>query len=139
MNESRIRYRNLPSENAEKRAFGSGAQRRSGIFLLVLLTLFFWISVEYAHLLYRRYQIDAKKQWFVEENSRMTSQNRELERQYEYYKTDYFFRKEAKRKLNKKDPGEHVIIVTERGGVKANSIVEVEEDVSSKWWKLLFE
>ena len=105
----------------------------------VLLILFVWVVVEYTSLLYKGYQIELKKKWFIDENTRITTSNRELEKQYEYSKTDYFFRKEAKRKLNKKEPGEKVIIVT--GGdqkVQSSNDWDIGDDNLQQWWDYLF-
>jgi len=109
------------------------------IILAVLLLVFAWILVEYTSLLYRSYQINLKKQWFIEENSRLADGNRDLEKQYEYYKTDYFFRKEAKRKLNKKEPGEKIVVLS---GGEDTIVYEDDWDFKSKnvtsWYKYLF-
>jgi hypothetical protein len=80
-----------------------------------------------------------KKQWFIEENERLVNSNKSLEKQYEYYKTDYFFKKEAKRKLNKKEPGEKVIIIS--GGdekVGSTNDWEITSNIPEKWWDYLF-
>ncbi len=109
------------------------------VVLAVLLIIFAWILVEYTSLLYRSYQVEQKKQWFIEENDRLISNNQDLEKRYEYYKTDYFFRKEAKRKLNKKEPGEKVIVVT--GGderIFSENDWEIREDNIDKWKDYFF-
>ncbi|MDP2690811.1 MAG: hypothetical protein Q8O95_00155 [bacterium] len=90
-------------------------------------------------MMYKSYQIDLKKQWFIEENVRLAQSNSDLEKQYEYYKTDYFFRKEAKRKLNKKEPGEKVLILS--GGdekVRSGNDWEIQENLITRWWEYLF-
>lgn len=105
----------------------------------VLFVVLAWVLLEYTSLLYRSYQIELKKQWFIEENERLINGNNELEKQYEYYKTDYFFRKEAKRKLNKKEPGEKVIIVS--GGdekIKSENDWEITANIPEKWWDYVF-
>ncbi len=107
--------------------------------MAVLVIVFAWVLVEYTSLLYKRYQIELKKNWFIEENERLVNRNSDLERQYEYYKTDYFFRKEAKRKLNKKESGENIVIVT--GGeekIRSQNDWEIREDMMGKWWEFLF-
>lgn len=107
--------------------------------LAVLLIIFAWILVEYTSLLYKTYQIEQKKQWFIEENDRLILNNQELEKRYEYYKTDYFFRKEAKRKLNKKEPGEKVIVVT--GGddrVFSENDWQIRERSIDQWREFFF-
>lgn len=109
------------------------------IALVILAIVFAWILLEYTSLLYKSYQIELKKQWFIEENNHLTMNNRELEKQYEYYKTDYFFRKEAKRKLSKKEPGEKVIIIT--GGdekVLSENDWEISANIPEKWWDYFF-
>jgi len=109
------------------------------MIIAVLLIVFGALLVEYTSLLYKSYQITQKKQWFIEENQRLIDGNRDLEKQYEYYKTDYFFRKEAKRKLNKKEPGESVVIVS--GGdsqVIANNEWEISSQILNKWWLYIF-
>jgi|CXWL01.1.fsa_nt_gi cell division protein FtsB len=109
------------------------------IVLAVMVVVFVWLVVEYTSLLYKKYQIDTKKQWFIEENDRISLTNRDLEKQYEYYKTDYFFRKEAKRKLNKKEPGEKVIVVT--GGEAKMSYEndwDTSDDTLQAWWEYIF-
>ena len=109
------------------------------VFLGVLFILFAWIMVEYISLLYKSYQIEQKKQWFIEENTRLTNSNIELEKRYEYYKTDYFFRKEAKRKLNKKEPGDKVVIIT--GGdekIASQNDWDIDQQNFEKWKEYLF-
>ena len=109
------------------------------VFLGVLLILFAWIMVEYTSLLYKSYQIEQKKQWFIEENTRLTNSNIELEKRYEYYKTDYFFRKEAKRKLNKKEPWDKVVIIT--GGdekIASQNDWDIDQQNFEKWKEYLF-
>ncbi|MDP3975322.1 MAG: hypothetical protein Q8P95_00210 [bacterium] len=109
------------------------------LVLTVLVILFVWLLVEYVSLLYKGYQIELKKQWFIEENSRLVDQNQELAKRYEYYKTDYFFRKEAKRKLNKKEPGEKVIIITgESAQIKSEAGWEFQTDMVERWQEYLF-
>ncbi|MDF2379513.1 MAG: hypothetical protein P1V18_04835 [Candidatus Gracilibacteria bacterium] len=109
------------------------------VMMAVLLILSGWLFVEYTSLLYKSYQIEVKKQWFMDENQRLVETNQDLEKRYEYYQTDYFFRKEAKRKLNRKSVGEKVVIVT--GGderiISSNDWI-FEEDLSSKWMQYLF-
>lgn len=109
------------------------------IVLVILVIVFAGVLLEYTSLLYKSYQIELKKQWFIEENNRLALNNRELEKQYEYYKTDYFFRKEAKRKLSKKEPGEKVIIIT--GGdekVRSENDWEISANIPQKWWDYFF-
>lgn len=109
------------------------------IVLAVMVTVFIWLVVEYTSLLYKKYQIDTKKQWFIEENDRILGNNRELEKQYEYYQTDYFFIKEAKRKLNKREPGEKVIVVT--GGetkIQTSNDWDIRDDTLKAWWDFVF-
>ena len=125
----------LPSE------YRNGSQRdfQLKVVIGVLVIVFVWILVEYTGLLYKGYQIEMKKQWFIDENKRISTTNRELEKQYEYSKTDYFFRKEAKRKLNKKEPGEKVIVVT--GGdqkVQSSNDWDIGSDMLQQWWDYLF-
>lgn len=109
------------------------------LVLAILFILFVWISIEYINLLYKQYQIELKKQWFVEENDRLIAQNQQLEKEYEYFKTDYFFKKEAKRKLNKKEPGEKVIILSEKlkSSAKAKPF-EYQVSPLRRWWDYLF-
>lgn len=112
---------------------------RLKVVISVLLIVFAWLLVEYTSLMYKSYQIDLKKQWFIEENVRLAQSNSDLEKQYEYYKTDYFFRKEAKRKLNKKEPGEKVLILS--GGdekVRSGNDWEIQENLITRWWEYLF-
>jgi len=109
------------------------------VIFFVMIIVLAWVLVEYTSLLYKSYQIEMKKQWFIEENERLVNSNRNLEKQYEYYKTDYFFRKEAKRKLNKKEPGEKVIIIT--GGdqkLRSTNDWEITSNIPEKWWNYLF-
>jgi len=125
-----------------KSSFSSRSSRRSfhlKVGLLVLLILFGWVLLEYSSLMYRSYQLEQKKQWFIDENERLVGNNEDLEKKYEYYKTDYFFRKEAKRKLNKKEPGEQVVIIT--GGdekIRSENTWEIGGNVMQKWWDYLF-
>lgn len=110
------------------------------ILLGILLILFFWIAIEYLNLMVKRYQIELKKAWFTEENARLLSSNRELEKQYEYFKTDYFFRKEAKRKLNKKEVGEKVIILSAsptQGNIRDQDSNQQQTPLQ-KWWEYIF-
>lgn len=109
------------------------------VVLLVMLLVLGWVLLEYTSLLYKSYQIELKKQWFIQENNRLLDTNSELEKRYEYYQTDYFFQKEAKRKLNKKEPGEKVLIVSggEQSSVSSNSWV-FGEDFYQKWMEYLF-
>lgn len=109
------------------------------VVLAVLLILFAWILVEYTSLLYKSYQIELKKEWFIGENQRLVENNKNLEKKYEYYKTDYFFIKEAKRKLNKKEPGEKVIVIT--GGdekIRSENEWEIRDNNMHKWWQYFF-
>lgn len=112
---------------------------QSRVILAILFILCGWILVEYTSLLYKSYQLELKKQWFIEENQRLVETNHDLEKRYEYYQTDYFFRKEAKRKLNRKLPGEKVIVVT--GGderIVSSNDWTYEENLMSKWMEYLF-
>lgn len=125
------------SDSQKRRALKRDFQFK--VVLAVLLVVFSWVLVEYTSLMYRSYQIELKKEWFIQENERLTSTNRDLEKRYEYYKTDYFFRKEAKRKLNKKEPGENVIVVY--GGeerVQSSNDWHIRENNVEKWWQLFF-
>lgn len=127
-----------PTESQQRRASQKDFQLK--VVFVVLTILFGWVLVEYTSLLYRSYQIEQKKQWFIDENQRLVDNNQELAKRYEYYKTDYFFRKEAKRKLNKKEPGEKVIIVT--GGderIRSENDWEIRDDNIAKWWRYFFE
>jgi cell division protein FtsB len=121
------------------RKFSSQKDFQLKVIFFVLFVVLAWILVEYTSLLYRSYQIEMKKTWFMEENERLMSNNRDLEKQYEYYKTDYFFRKEAKRKLNKKEPGEKVIIIS--GGdekIRSENDWEITPNIPEKWWDYIF-
>jgi len=121
------------------RKFSSQKDFQLKVIFVVLFVVLSWVLLEYTGLLYRSYQIELKKQWFMEENERLINSNQELEKQYEYYKTDYFFRKEAKRKLNKKEPGEKVIIIN--GGeekIRSENDWEITADMPQKWWDYLF-
>lgn len=125
-------------ESAEKKGF-LRQDFQVKVVLVVLLLGLSWILLEYSSLLYRSYQIGLKKQWFMEENARLARGNKELEKQYEYYKTDYFFQKEAKRKLNKKEPGEKVIVVNASGPkIRSDNIWEISEHIPEKWWEYFF-
>jgi len=109
------------------------------VVFVVLIVVFGWVLLEYTSLLYKSYQIELKKQWFIEENQRIVEQNTELEKRYEYFKTDYYFRKEAKRKLNKKEPGEQIVIIT--GGderIRSANDWEYRENIFDLWWEYLF-
>lgn len=107
--------------------------------LVVLIIIFSWILMEYTSLLYKSYQIGLKKQWFIEENQRLVDNNRDLEKQYEYYKTDYFFRKEAKRKLNKKEPGEKVAVIIGSGeNLLQENDWDIRNNILNNWWEYLF-
>jgi len=109
------------------------------VILVVLFLMLGWVLLEYTSLLYRSYQIEQKKNWFISENERLIRNNDELAKRYEYYKTDYFFRKEAKRKLNRKEPGEKVMIIS--GGDKkiiSQNSWDLSEDMLSKWYDYFF-
>ncbi len=119
----------------------SSAQKafQSRVVLLIFMVILGWVLLEYTSLLYRSYQIEQKMQWFVEENVRLVDQNGDLEKRYEYYKTDYFFRKEAKRKLNKKEPGEKVLIVSGgEDGVLGKVSGEITMSNYQKWKDYFF-
>jgi len=84
-------------------------------------------------------KLSEKKQWFIEENNRLVNNNKELEKRYEYYKTDYFFRKEAKRKLNKKEPGERVFVIS--GGdekIRSDNDWDIRKNTWDNWKEYLF-
>ncbi len=107
--------------------------------LIVLSILFLALLIQYTSFAYKRYQIEMKKQTFVEENDRLAALNLQLAKQYEYNKTDYFFRKEARRKLNKKELGEKVVIVTEKRKFRpGEGGYEIQEDLPALWWKFFF-
>ncbi len=109
------------------------------LLLIVLCVLFLALLIQYTSFAYKRYQIETKKQMFVEENDRLKAMNLQLAQQYEYNKTDYFFRKEAKRKLNKKESGEKVVIVTEKKTFHpGEGGYEIQEDLPALWWKFFF-
>jgi len=127
------------SAHQPERKYSSQKDFQLKVIFFVLFIILAWVLVEYTSLLYKSYQIDLKKQWFIEENERLVNSNLELEKQYEYYKTDYFFRKEAKRKLNKKEPGEKVIIIS--GGDErhtGSNDWEITANIPQKWWDYLF-
>ena len=114
-------------------------QFQTRLVIAILLVLLVWISIEYINLQYKRYQIELKKQWFTQENDRLIAQNQQLEKEYEYFKTDYFFKKEAKRKLNKKEPGEKVIILSPqmKSAAKAKPF-EYQISPLYRWWEFIF-
>lgn len=109
------------------------------VLLGVLAVLFAWLLLEYASLLYKSYQIEQKKEWFFSENDRLKTTNVLLAKQYEYFKTDYFFEKEAKRKLNKKNTGEKVAVMASLND--QNQDRGEQEDtrtMSQRWWDFFF-
>lgn len=125
--------------STQPRKFSSQKDFQLKVVFFVMVIVLAWVLVEYTSLLYKSYQIEMKKQWFIEENERLVNSNKSLEKQYEYYKTDYFFKKEAKRKLNKKEPGEKVIIIS--GGderIGYSNDWEITANIPEKWWDYLF-
>ena len=124
---------------ADRNRISSQREFQLKVLLGIFLILLFWILVEFSRIQYRSFQIEEKKQWFLSENERLTNKNQDLARQYEYYKTDYFFRKEAKRKLNRKEPGERVLIVTGGDSLLAKrNAAPLESTPLEAWWKYFF-
>jgi hypothetical protein len=95
------------------------------MMLFLVLLIFGWLLFAYAGLVYKSYTIDSKKEWFEGENSRLTGENYVLGRKFAYFQTDEFLIREAKRKLNKRESGESVLVLLDE---------DSSASVSRDWW-----
>ena len=118
----------------------SGKYFQLKVILFLVLLIFGWLLFEYASLVYRSYSIDIKKQWFEDEKARLVGENQELAREYQYFQTDYFLVREAKRKLNKKEAGEDVMVISDpREATKKPGEWWQGIENPQVWWDYFFE
>lgn len=114
--------------------------------IVIGLVLLAWALFSYSKLLYRSYQLDLKKEWFTQENERLVQENHNLADEFEYLQSASFLEREAKEKLNKKKPGENVIVLRDPPPKFATFIDEKEslrlklESLTNaqKWWYYFF-
>jgi hypothetical protein len=114
---------------------------RYKVIIVVMVLILFWLFVEYVRLVYKRqYQIGLKKQAWIQEIESIEVENDLLPKQYQYYRTDYFLKKEAKRKLNKREVDEKVLVVLGENSESAQLIGGVSDQVNipSAWWEYIF-
>lgn len=118
---------------------GSAKYFQLKVLLFLVLFVFAWLLFEYSSLVYRSYMIDVKKAWFEQENARLEEENRELAKRFQYFQTDYFLLREAKRTLNLREPGEKVLVVSDDPLVaKGEQSWWVGEDNPAVWWRYVF-
>ena len=109
------------------------------VMVFLVLLVFAWLLFEYASLVYKSYKIDLKKEWFQKENAQLQLENQQLARQFQYFQTDYFLVREAKRELNLKEPGEKVLVVADDPIVpKGEQVWWIGSDNLGVWWKYFF-
>jgi hypothetical protein len=114
---------------------------RYKVVVVMMVIVLMWLFVEYVRLVYKRqYQIGVKKQVWVQEIEAIEAENEKLPREYRYYQTDYFLKKEAKRKLNKRDSDENVLVVLgelDEDRALKRSVSDMV-NIPSAWWEYIF-
>ena len=113
---------------------------------MIGILIFVWLLFEYTSLIYKRYQLNQKKNWFIEENEKLEEDNQKLSEQFEYFQSESFLEREAKAKLGKKNLGEEVAVIKEETPKFAQEEDEVSEKKiklnkltnPQKWWYYLF-
>ncbi|HEC20943.1 MAG TPA: hypothetical protein ENI70_00320 [Candidatus Peregrinibacteria bacterium] len=116
------------------------------VIVLIGILIFVWLLFEYTSLIYKRYQLNQKKNWFIEENEKLEEDNQKLSEQFEYFQSESFLEREAKAKLGKKNLGEEVAVIKEETPKFAQEEDEVSEKKiklnkltnPQKWWYYLF-
>jgi len=123
----------------------------SKIFLFCLLLAVIWLALVSVRAWYRRYQLDQQIAALKNEISKMEKSDGELSQLIKYFNNQDFLEKEAKDKLNLKNAGENVMMVSEAAigqelsAQQAASMNQpaapqppAEENNFIKWWKYLF-
>jgi len=77
--------------------------------------------------IYQNYQIDTHIQAFEDKNSKLEEENQEKIESYQYYTSDMYIEKIAKQNLGLINPGEQVIVITDKDN---DTILEAEYEES---------
>lgn len=94
---------------------------------------------------YRNYQIEKEIESLKNEIDTLDKNNYQLSKLVEYYNTDQFKEREARKRLNLKKEGESLVIIKQRGvDLKKTSEMEEKANVENlpnykKWWNYFFE
>jgi len=83
----------------------------SKTLLLLSFLIFTWLAVSFVQTTYRRYRLLDQLQRLQDKASRLEKDNKSLKKSINYYSSQSFLEKEARRKLNLKKPGEKVVII----------------------------
>jgi len=108
-----------------------------GLLALVFLMIFF-ISLSF----YRNQQINAQIHNFEQENARLQTDLKKFDDEYQYFSSPNYQDKYAKEMLNKLNPGEKVIVITDPDlkAMKVSAFLEnaVSPSKAYKVWKNYF-
>ena len=97
-----------------------------------------WLGVNLGRESYRKYQLTKELDSLRQEIETLQQSNDELASLIEFYQQQSYLEKEARLKLNLKQPGEKVVIVPEAEAPDSNEEEpkeEKEEAKESNWWK----
>jgi cell division protein FtsB len=118
---------------------GSGKYFQLKVMLFIVLLVFGWLLFSYAGLVYKGYLIDIKKDWFYAELARLSDENEVLAKKVEYFQTEEFLVREAKRKLNKRESEEQVLVLKDLKVVnESQNVWWYGLSASQVWWQYFF-
>jgi len=127
------------SKNSIKRFLGSK------FFLFFIILALIAVAVSVGSESYQKYQLTQEINKLKIEIEQLESKNEQLAGLMEYLKEEPYLEKEAKLKLNLKNPGEKVIILSDEliqeQVVSENKIEErTEEETANywEWWQYFF-
>ena len=110
----------------------------SRVFLFFVGLTLIWLGVNLGRESYRKYQLTKELDSLRQEIETLQQSNDELASLIEFYQQQSYLEKEARLKLNLKQPGEKVVIVPEAEAPDSNEEEpkeEKEEAKESNWWK----
>ena len=117
----------------------------SKIFLFIIILLLIVVIVNVGSESYQKYQLTQEINKLKTNIEELESKNEQLASLMEYLKKESYLEKEAKLKLNLKNPGEKVIILPDESIQEASvteNIIEgsSEEETANywEWWQYFF-
>jgi len=128
------------SKNYIKRFIGSK------LFLFFIILSLIAVAVNVGSESYRKYQLTQEINKLKIEIEQLESKNEQLASLMDYLKEDPYLEKEAKIKLNLKNPGEKVVILSDEL-IQEQVVLEdktkeyIEEETANywKWWQYFFQ
>lgn len=120
----------------------------SRLFLILLLIILGGVVFSLSKEVYRKHQISRQINKLKNEISELEKNNKGLTDIIQYFGSEDYMEKEARRKLNLAKPGENVIVIAGEKDKTAKNPESAEEgnaganqkEISNllKWWKYLF-